>query len=438
MSAIARFFNQMGKQVWGYDRTSSPLTEQLEKEGVIISYEDDDRLLPQEIKDNPENTLVVYTPAVPAASLLLTYFNQENYPIYKRSNVLGMITEETFNLSVAGTHGKTTTSCMLAAIFKQSDKRFTAFLGGISSDLQSNYYHQDGEGAHYSITEADEYDRSFLHLSPTIACVTSTDSDHLDIYGEASEVEASFQEFANKIADPEMLFMAKAKTSELKGTSYSAYEMDADLRAEIHSSSSRGTRFSIYRNGDIVLKNLYVNIPGTHNTENATVAALMALKAGVSELDIRRGLEHFKGIKRRFEYIIEEDDLVYIDDYAHHPSELNSIIDSVRNLYPNKKITAVFQPHLYSRTRDFVEGFAKALSQVDEVILLPIYPARELPIEGVGSEIIRDKMTLENTQIVEKKDLVKYLDLATCEVVLTLGAGDIDREVESLKAKYYG
>lgn len=437
MSALARYFNSKGEQVFGYDKTATTLTNTLEDEGMQITFNDEVESLPPEILENIEETLVVYTPAIPKDSVLLNFFMDKNYHLFKRSKVLGMVTEDSLNLSIAGTHGKTTTSCMLASIFKASDLRFYAFLGGISADLGSNFYHQTGDGSLFTITEADEYDRSFLNLHPTYAAITSTDSDHLDIYGDANSVEQSFREFASLIIDNSCLIAAKGKTTGIDCDSYSSVDSQANYVANITQSTSKGSSFEIVYEGQVLLDQIYLNIPGLHNVENAMAAALLSLKAGVGKKAIRAGLAEFKGIKRRFEYIIDKEDLVYVDDYAHHPSELDAIIHSVRELYPSKKITGVFQPHLYSRTRDFADGFATSLSQLDEVILIPIYPARELPIEGVSSEMIAEKVTVP-CKVVAKEQLVDLLDLKTTEVLLTLGAGDIDQLVEKIKQKYHG
>lgn len=433
MSAVARFFNQMGKRVYGYDKTPSPLTNSLIGEGIQISYVDSPSELPGEILDNPDKVLVVYTPAIPQTNQLKEFFEKHKYEQLKRSEVLGMITEDTVNLSVSGTHGKTTTSCMLAAIFKQSSLRFTAFLGGISADLESNYYHQEGEGSHFTITEADEYDRSFLRLTPSCTVVTSTDADHLDIYGEADEVKRSFAEFCDKIEDKDKVFIAHGKTEGLEGMTYSGSNPDAHYWAKTIEYDHRGTTFHLMEGSERLISDLYLNIPGVHNLENAVGASLLALKAGIDQEDIRTALKKFKGIKRRFEYILDQPGLVFIDDYAHHPSEIDSILSSVKRIYPEKHITVVFQPHLYTRTRDFAAGFADSLSVADRVILLPIYPAREEPIKGVESAIILNLMTGDDRQLIEKQDLLLFLKDRPLEVLLTLGAGDIDRLVLPIK-----
>lgn len=423
--------------VYGYDKTPTVLTENLEHEGMHISYVDDVQSIPDEIIQHIEETLVIYTPAIPENSVLLNYFKDKDYHLFKRSKVLGMLTEGSLNLSIAGTHGKTTTSCMLASIFRASNKRFSAFLGGISADLGSNFYHQAGDGPLFTITEADEYDRSFLQLHPSYAAITSTDSDHLDIYGDSDSVQRSFVDFASLVLDNSCLLCAKGKTEGIDSVSYSATDNNADYVANIHHSDSKGSSFDIVHNGETMLEDIYLSIPGTHNVENAMAAAVLSLKAGVRAKAIKSGLSNFKGIKRRFEYIIDTANLVYIDDYAHHPSELDAIINSVKELYPNRKITGVFQPHLFSRTRDFAPGFSASLSQLDEVILLPIYPARELPIDGVDSALIATNISVP-CRLLDKHELVDELQKKQPEVLLTLGAGDIDQLVEKIKHTFHG
>ena len=436
MSALARHLHAQGSKVWGYDKTPSPLTDALASEGIVVSFKDAPSVLPVSINEHKDQILVIYTPAIPQDNELLNFFKEEGVKTIKRAKMLGKLTRDTVNLSVAGTHGKTTTSCMLAAIFKASPLNFSAFLGGISADLNSNYFRQEAPGTHYSISEADEFDRSFLQLRPHMAVITSTDSDHLDIYGNAAEVEASFQEFAQLVQGD--VLVASQKTLQGLGITYSATDPTAYYSVRIIEESSRYTHMHILEDGKEWLNDIYVNLPGRHNAENAIAAAVLARKAGVDPDHIRSGLKNFQGIKRRFEYILDREDLVFIDDYAHHPSELQSIIGSVKMLYPGKHITAIFQPHLYSRTRDFSEGFAEVLSQVDELILMPIYPAREVPIEGVSSALILDACQASNKRIMSAEEIVAQLDLKQMEVLLTLGAGDIDRIVQPIKNKYHG
>lgn len=438
MSALARYCAQQGYAVFGYDKTATLLTAGLQKEGISISFEDSIEALPEAIKKNPSETLVVYTPAIPGNNALLNYFNLNNYVVEKRAKVLGRITKSTVNLSVAGTHGKTTTSCMVATILQHSEVQFSAFLGGISSNLNSNYYYQKGiTDEHYSITEADEFDRSFLQLSPNYTVITSTDADHLDIYEKEDVLEQSYIEFSELVSEKENVFSAVNNSKKILGVTYSAATSAADYYAVIKSKSGKGTHFNILNNvGQAPIENLYLNIPGLHNLENAIGAILMTSKAGIAMDAVREGLANFKGIKRRFEYIVDNKDITYIDDYAHHPSELKAIISSVRELYPAKKITAIFQPHLYSRTRDFMSGFAEELSKVDELILLPIYAARELPMEGISSEALLKLMRMQNAVCLTKDKVLPELQSRSLEVLLTLGAGDIDQLVEPIKEVY--
>lgn len=437
MSALARYFHAEGYKVSGYDKTPSPLTDKLQEEGILVNFKDEvDSVRAIYLEEKP-STMIVYTPAIPSESVLLNYFRENEYTMAKRAEVLGIVTKQTTNLSVAGTHGKTTTSSIVATILQYSKKKFSAFLGGISTNLGSNYFYQDGDSEHYSVTEADEFDRSFLHLSPDYTIVTSTDADHLDIYGKKEELEQSYIKFSNLVSKPENRFYAKGYANNIEGVSYSASDHSADYYGVVEAAAPHNIWFRIENNlGLEAVNKLFFTIPGKHNLENAIGAALMTLKAGVSQEAIRNGLANFKGIKRRFEYIVETDKVVYIDDYAHHPSELKAIISSVRDLYPSKKITAIFQPHLYSRTQDFMDDFAAELGEVDELILLPIYPARELPIEGVTSEVLLSKMDATHAECVAKEDVPSVLQAKNVEIVLTLGAGDIDRLVPILKEMY--
>jgi UDP-N-acetylmuramate--alanine ligase len=434
MSALARYFSNAGYVVSGYDKTQTVLTGKLEEEGILISFQDEVNSVPSKVLENKENVLIVYTPAIPKDNVIYNHFLDNRYTLKKRAEVLGIITAQTENLSVAGTHGKTTTSCIVATILKYSNMQFSAFLGGISTNLGSNYFYQKGDSAHLSITEADEFDRSFLHLKPNYSVLTSTDADHLDIYGKKEDLEDSYLEFSKIVSDQKNLFSAYGNSEKIGGVTYSASNNAADYYASISSKSGKGTHFSIQNNVDEEsIEDLYLNIPGQHNLENAIGATLMTLKAGASLEAVKQGLANFKGIKRRFEYVLENDRITYIDDYAHHPSELRAIISSVKELYPTKKITAVFQPHLFSRTQDFMTEFAHELSQVDELILVPIYPARELPIQGITSNAVLEKVTLDNAICVVKENVLAELKTKDLEVLLTLGAGDIDRLVQPIK-----
>ena len=432
MSALARFFLAMGKQVLGYDRTESPQTVALVEEGAVVYYEVE-QLLNEELISHKEECMIVRTAAIREDNEVLQAFMAEGFDIYKRSEVLGMVTEESINLSVAGTHGKTTTSCLLASLLAKSELRFTAFLGGISTDLGSNFYHQEKEGSLYTITEADEYDRSFLRLSPSAAIITSMDADHLDIYGEESTAREAFIEFSEQLENQDQLLCALSCQMEGVRT-YSAKDAKADYYATKLKQGQDGTAFSIYHGGEPYIADLFIPMVGWHNLENAVGACVMAKWQGVEDSQIREALANFKGIKRRNEFIIKTDDLVYIDDYAHHPSELEAVLSSTRALYPHKKLTAIFQPHLYSRTRDFADGFASSLQLADQLILLPIYPARELPIEGVSSAMIMEKMPEGNSLLMNPDELLEWLNAHRVEVLLTLGAGDIDRLVQPIES----
>lgn len=439
MSALARYFHTQGYTVSGYDKTPSPLTEKLQSEGIAVSFVDAIHALDAIYVEHKTGVMVVYTPAIPKDNVLFNYFKDEGYTLAKRAEVLGIVTKQTKNLSVAGTHGKTTTSSMVATILQYSQKQFSAFLGGISTNLGSNYFYQKGTTEeHYSITEADEFDRSFLQLSPDYTIITSTDADHLDIYGKKEDIEGSYLEFSKLVPESSNVLRAYGTLNSISGVTYSASDRNADYYAVVSKRDKKGTHFHIANNKkDPILKNIFLNIPGQHNLENAVGATLMCLKAGIAMHYIREGLASFKGIKRRFEYVLETEQITYIDDYAHHPSELQAIISSVRELYPTQKITAVFQPHLFSRTQDFMADFASELSKVDELLLVPIYPARELPIDGVTSEAVLKQITLKNAKCVAKEDVLSELKNREVEVLLTLGAGDIDRLVNPIK-EYYG
>jgi UDP-N-acetylmuramate--alanine ligase len=423
MSAIASYFNSNGKNVAGYDKVPTEITKTLEKSGVEIHFEDTLASIPTIFK-NIDNTLVVYTPAVPKNHLQLNYFLNNNYNVLKRSEVLGIITKSTFCLAVAGTHGKTTTSTILGHILHEAGTNATSFLGGISENYQSNLILGGNE---ISVVEADEFDRSFLKLSPNIACITSMDADHLDIYGEHSALEQSFKDFAAKVSDT--LFVRKGLPIEAKTF---GIEERADYDAQ-NIRIENGTFIFDVQTPSEIIKNIQINLPGKHNVLNTVAALAMANSYGISLQVIAKALLNFKGIKRRFSYQIKTDELVLIDDYAHHPTEINAVVDAVRELYPTKKVLGVFQPHLYSRTRDFATDFAKSLSQFDELILLDIYPARELPIEGITSKWLLSKIAVENKQISSKEKLVENILKSNAQVIVIIGAGDIGELVVKIK-----
>ena len=432
MSALARYFQNIGKKVSGYDKTPTMLTDELIAGGMDIHFEDSISAIPTDFY--VENTLIIVTPAVPVSHSEWNYFIERDYVIKKRAEVLGLITKDTFCFAVAGTHGKTTTSSILGHILYESGADVTAFLGGIVENYHSNLI---GSGKTVTVVEADEFDRSFLHLYPNIACVTSMDADHLDIYGDKAAIEESFREFANKVEDKTKMFVPKGL--DLEGVQIEI------LESQIPPSGVRGffKAFNIrIENSNYVfdvqtpsetIQNIAFGLPGHHNLMNALMALAMAKTYGTSSEAIVKALATFKGVQRRFSYQIKSDKLVYIDDYAHHPTEINAVHQAVRELYPNQKVLAIFQPHLFSRTKDFGDDFAKSLSQFDEVLLLDIYPARELPMEGITSSWLLEKMTNEHKKLVAKADLIPFVLESNATVIVTIGAGDIGELVPSIK-----
>lgn len=424
MSALARYFKAIGKQVSGYDKTPSILTSELIESGISIHFEDSVALIPKEYQS--DNTLVIITPAVPKSHAEWNYFLDQKYEVKKRAEVLGIITKDTFCFAVAGTHGKTTTSSILGHILYESGADVTAFIGGIVENYNSNLI---GTGKTITVVEADEFDRSFLHLHPNIACITSMDADHLDIYGTSEAIEASFVEFADKITDKTKLFITKELP--IEGVTCSVNE-DAVFKAFNVRIDNASYVFDVQTPTEI-LKNLRFGLPGRHNLMNALMAIAMAKTYGTPTEAIAKAIASFKGIRRRFSYQIKTENLVYIDDYAHHPTEINAVHQAVRELYPNQKVLAIFQPHLFSRTKDFADDFAKSLSAFDEVLLLEIYPARELPMEGVTSQWLMDKMTNNDKKLVTKEDLIPSILASDATIIVTIGAGDLGELVPSIK-----
>lgn len=423
MSALARYFATIGKTVCGYDKTETELTKELTNQGINIHFDDEISKIPTDF--NPENTLVVYTPAIKQLAEW-EYFKERDFVIKKRAEVLGIITKDTYCFAVAGTHGKTTTSSILAHILHQSGVDVTGFLGGIVENYNSNLV---GSGKTVTVVEADEFDRSFLHLHPNIACITSMDADHLDIYGNKESIEASFIEFADKIEDKSKLFITNDLP--LEGVSCTINE-NGGFEAKNIRIENGNYVFDVQTPTEII-QNIAFSLPGKHNLMNALMALAMAKSYGVENQKIITALASFKGIKRRFSYQIRTQNLVYIDDYAHHPTEINAVHQAVTELYPNQKVLAIFQPHLFSRTKDFADDFAKALSQFDEVILLDIYPARELPMEGITSSWLMSKMTNNNVKLVQKHDLINTILQSDKKIIVTIGAGDIGAMVEEIK-----
>ena len=428
MSALARYFKSIGIKVSGYDKTATALTRKLEEEGIHIHFEDSISL----IDKNAE--LVVYTPAVPKDHQEYNYFLENNYTILKRSDVLGMITKGTFSICVAGTHGKTTTSAMIAHLLRHSEYGCNAFLGGIASNYNTNFWSSE---KNVSVAEADEYDRSFLKLFPDVAVITAMDADHLDIYGTAEKLEDAFIEFAGQVK-PNGLLISKfglQRSAELKASntmSYSLQDKAADAYAENIRIKRGSYLFDIVINKESI-KDIELNMGGMHNIENSIAAITVAKHIGIGEEKIKAAVAAFRGVKRRFEYIIKTDEQVMIDDYAHHPEELRALITGAKELFPDKKCTVIFQPHLFSRTKDFADGFAEVLSIADEVILLPIYPAREKPVEGVNSEMIMTRMKNKNVNVLSKEELLQEIKNRKPGFLITSGAGDIDMLVEPIK-----
>jgi UDP-N-acetylmuramate--alanine ligase len=428
MSALARYFVANGKRVAGYDKTPTEITEGLQELGVSIHFEDDIKHINSDFLD-ASNTLVVYTPAIPISHSQLNYFKSNNFQVLKRSKVLGDITKQTTCLAVAGTHGKTTTTSILGHLLNVCNVPVTAFLGGISENYNSNLIIN---GTEVTVVEADEFDRSFLTLSPDLACITSMDADHLDIYGDASELIKSFKDFSECIKPNGRLFVKNGLP--LKGITY-GIEDDSDYSAQ-HITIENGSYVFDVKTPNGLYKDFKFNLPGRHNLSNAIIALAMAVEYGCPLEPLAKGLASYKGVKRRFTYQIKTDDLVFIDDYAHHPEEIKAVHQAVREMYPNKKVLAVFQPHLFTRTRDFVDEFAESLSKFDEVLLLDIYPARELPIEGVTSKWLLEKINNSNKKVIQKSELIPEIKKSDAHVVLTIGAGDIGEEVKSIKEAF--
>lgn len=427
MSALAKYFNANGKHVAGYDKTSTKITGGLAESGIDIHFEDSIDRIPENYRDKGK-TLVVFTPAIPKDHKELSFFSEHGFMIMKRAEVLGLITQCSFCFAVAGTHGKTTTSSILGHIMQPF--HVTSFLGGISENYNSNLILGEDK---VSVVEADEFDRSFLKLSPDIACITSTDADHLDIYGEYSELRNSFQEFANLVTDK--LFVAKG--IDIDGISY-AVNKDADYQI-FNLNIKNGNYIFDVKTPIKTVKNVQFSLPGKHNLMNALAAFAMADSYNIPTDSIKESLMSFKGVERRFSYRIKSDDLILIDDYAHHPTEIEAIFQAVSEMYPNQKYLAIFQPHLFSRTQDFADDFGRSLEQFDEIHLLDIYPARELPIEGVNSDWLLSKINNKNKKLTYEKNLVSDIQNSTKKIVVMLGAGDIgamiDRVVNQLNSK---
>lgn len=429
MSALARYFHAQRIAVAGYDLTPSPITKELEELGIDIHYREAIELVPPKITQEKKYSLVIYTPAIPSTHKELNWLKAEGgVNMMKRSEVLGLISAHYKTIAVSGTHGKTTTSSMIAHVMNQSEVKCHAFLGGIATNFNSNLLLNDR--AEYAVVEADEFDRSFLTLSPSIAVTTSVDADHLDIYGEEEELLKSFQLFVDKISDNGVLFYQN--DIELNTPNKVSYGLnDGAFKAENIQVVNGDFIFNAVTPKGII-DSVKLGISGLHNIENAMATIAVCQEVGIPNQTIKEGLASYAGVKRRFEYQIKTNDLVFIDDYAHHPNEIKALVSSVKRLYPGKKITGVFQPHLFSRTRDFIDEFATQLSALDEVLLLDIYPAREEAIEGVTSEWLKSKMT-NNVTLVTKQEIVDKLITNKQEIVLTIGAGDIGQLVTPIK-----
>ncbi|MGF2413633.1 UDP-N-acetylmuramate--L-alanine ligase [Ferruginibacter sp.] len=428
MSALARYFRSKQVEVSGYDKTETVLTKQLAAEGIKVHYEDNTELIDKAAQ------LIVYTPAVPKDHQELNYYKQNNYTVVKRSDVLGAITNSSFNICVAGTHGKTTTSTMVAHILQHSGFGCNAFLGGIAVNYNSNFWASE---KNVCVVEADEYDRSFLKLSPDVAIITAMDPDHLDIYGTAENVEQAFIDFSARVKDGGLLLskFGLKRGSELQASGHFSYHLNnesADVYAANIKMNNGSYQFDVITK-DWILNDVVLNMGGMHNIENMIAAIAVAQNLKIADEKIKAAVSSFKGVKRRFEYIVKNEAQVFIDDYAHHPDELIALLTGAKKLFPDKKCTIIFQPHLFSRTKDFADGFAESLSLADEIILLPIYPARELPMEGVTSQMIINKMTIANKKVLSKIEILDWIENNKTELLITAGAGDIDTLVEPIK-----
>jgi len=436
MSALARYFKAKAVAVSGYDKTPTPLTRMLEQEGIQVHYEDNVELAPKDVQ------LVVFTPAIPSNHSELNYYREHGFEVSKRSEVLGMISNSSFNICVGGTHGKTTITTMIAHLLRHSGYGCNAFLGGISSNYQTNFWSNE---RNVCVIEADEYDRSFLRLSPNVAVISAMDPDHLDIYGTERALEDAFIEFGGKVKKGGLLLnkFGLKRGKELKADHHLTYSLQnesADIFATNIKMQNGSYQFDVMMK-DNMLENVQLNMGGMHNVENTVVAIAVAHNLEIDNKKIKEAVAAFKGVKRRFEYIIRSREIIFIDDYAHHPEELRALISGAKSLFNGKKCTIIFQPHLFSRTRDLADGFAQSLDLADEIILLPIYPARELAMEGVSSEMILERMYRENKKVMTKETLLRYiknklvpgLDEEFGEVLITAGAGDIDMLVNPIK-----
>lgn len=435
MSALARYFHRIGKRVAGYDRVSKQLTSELIEEGIDIHFVDSPNLVPDDFLDSA-NTLVVYTPAIASNNRELQYFSSSNYTLMKRAQVLGLLSKELFTLAVAGTHGKTSVSTFATHLLNETKEKCNAFLGGISKNLNSNV--ALNPDASRVVIEADEFDRSFLTLYPNIALITTMEEDHLDIYGDKANLESAFNEFVSQVTPQGVLILRQdveitsPNKSDLQVYTYSLGNKESDYFAANIKIESGRFCFDVHVPGAI-WKDFELFLPGRINVENAIAAISLAHQAGAGEEEIRNGVQSFSGVQRRFDYHIRTQKLVYMDDYAHHPTELRRTLESVRELYPDRKITGIFQPHLYSRTRDFAQGFGEAMDLCDNAVILDIYPAREEPIPGVSSELIYQHIASSEKILLHQEDLLAYVKATQFDVLITMGAGDIDSYVKPIE-----
>jgi UDP-N-acetylmuramate--alanine ligase len=436
MSALARYFNHYGKTVFGYDKTETTLTKQLQQEGITIHYHEDEAFVSDLFsKYNKEDILVIYTPAVPKDFKEFVFAQNNQFNLQKRAWVLGEITKQFKTIAIAGTHGKTTTTTLVTHILKTAGIDCFAFLGGISQNYHTNLLLGDASNKDaYVVVEADEYDRSFLTLHPYITVITSVDADHLDIYDNANAMLETYTQFASQVKENGFLIVKKTVDNDLNlSNKRLIYSLNLDTEYSANSIQIVDGQFCYNINSPIEpVNHVAIGLPGLHNVENSIAAVAVAQQLGIKGDDINKALRSFKGVKRRFDYRVKSSSVVYIDDYAHHPEELKASITAAKQLYPDKKIMGIFQPHLFSRTRDFADGFAESLDLLDVCVLLEIYPAREKPIEGINSQMLLDKMKSKQKHLVKKENVIEFLKTQSVEVVMTLGAGDIDTLIEPI------
>lgn len=442
MSALALWFKSAGKNVSGYDKTATHITENLEQNGISVHIDDNIDKIPDAVKVDPENSLIIYTPALPKDQKERIWLEENGFKLRKRAEILGLISSAFPCIAVAGTHGKTSVTSMIAHLLKHSGRNITAFVGGLMKNYQSNVILGEAQAeAHWVLAEADEFDRSFLHLHPDLAVITSAEADHLDIYGQEDSLKESFREFCTRIRGNGKLYVKAdfvKDFNDLKGISIAEYNLvSASIHAEDLIVDPDHFSFS-YVDEKGKIDNLKLHIPGFHNVENALVAIAVCKNFSLTEDEIREGIASYKGVSRRFDIIVKSKQIIYIDDYAHHPTEISALLKSVRRIYPEKKITAIFQPHLYTRTRDFAKGFSESLSLADRVILLPIYPAREMPIEGVDSNMLLKDISLNEKEVLTKDEALIEMKKFNDGILLTIGAGDIDQLVPKIKSLLNG